>query len=116
NLFIGEPNTGKSNILEALALLSWCGHPADEPLQEYVRFHTMPNLFYDQLLDQEIAVTASLSDQSRPRLHVAVDFPGIRFNDAFRKCCLQKGVYITPEHRQFIGPYAPLDIEKRFYT
>jgi len=50
------------------------------------------------------------------RLHVAVDFPGIRFNDAFRKCCLQKGVYITPEHRQFIGPYAPLDIEKRFYT
>lgn len=79
NLFIGEPNTGKSNILEALALLSWCGHPADEPLREYVRFHTMPNLFYDQLLDQEIAVTASLSDQSRPRLHVAVKSDGSDF-------------------------------------
>ncbi|MBC8229921.1 AAA family ATPase [bacterium] len=26
NLFIGEPNTGKSNILEAIGLLSWCGH------------------------------------------------------------------------------------------
>jgi len=26
NVFIGEPNTGKSNILEALGLLSWCGH------------------------------------------------------------------------------------------
>jgi predicted ATP-dependent endonuclease of OLD family len=25
NLFIGEPNVGKSNILDALGLLSWCG-------------------------------------------------------------------------------------------
>jgi len=25
NIFLGEPNTGKSNILEALGLLSWCG-------------------------------------------------------------------------------------------
>ena len=25
NVFIGEPNTGKSNILEALGLLSWLG-------------------------------------------------------------------------------------------
>ena len=25
NLFIGEPNTGKSNILEALGFLSFCG-------------------------------------------------------------------------------------------
>jgi len=25
NIFLGEPNTGKSNILEALGVLSWCG-------------------------------------------------------------------------------------------
>ena len=25
NIFLGEPNTGKSNILEALGILSWCG-------------------------------------------------------------------------------------------
>ena len=24
NLFIGEPNAGKSNILEALGVMSWC--------------------------------------------------------------------------------------------
>ncbi|MFA7303696.1 MAG: AAA family ATPase [Methanoregula sp.] len=30
NVFIGEPNTGKSNILEALGLLSWCGHRLDK--------------------------------------------------------------------------------------
>ena len=46
NLFIGEPNTGKSNILEALGLLSWCGH-AQAPLKEHVRFEDMSNIFYD---------------------------------------------------------------------
>ena len=56
NLFIGEPNTGKSNILEALGLLSWCGQPMQSPLSGYIRLQFMQNLFYDQLLDQEIKV------------------------------------------------------------
>lgn len=30
NIFIGEPNTGKSNILEALGLLSWCAYGIEE--------------------------------------------------------------------------------------
>ncbi len=59
NLFIGEPNTGKSNILEALGLLSWSGRPAQSPLGDYVRFQAMQNLFYDQLLDREIAICLS---------------------------------------------------------
>ena len=57
NLFIGEPNTGKSNILESLALLSWCRptvHKAS--LGDYVRFELTQNLFYDQLLDQAIKI------------------------------------------------------------
>lgn len=28
NIFLGEPNTGKSNLLEALGVLSWCGQSA----------------------------------------------------------------------------------------
>ncbi len=60
NLFIGEPNTGKSNILEALALLSWCARPGQN-LGDYVRLQLTQNLFYDQLLDQEIQIFASLS-------------------------------------------------------
>jgi hypothetical protein len=53
NLFIGEANTGKSNILETLGLLSWCGHYVynGTPLKEYVRFQGMQNLFYDGLLE-----------------------------------------------------------------
>jgi len=71
NLFIGEPNTGKSNILEALGLLGWLGQSGEMPLGDSIRFQTMPNLFYDQLLDQDIVVKASTSDKSYPKLDVA---------------------------------------------
>lgn len=49
NLFIGEPNTGKSNILEALGFLSYCGRGGN--LHEYVRFDTVQHLFYDGIVD-----------------------------------------------------------------
>ena len=60
NLFIGEPNTGKSNILEALALMSWWDDP-HQNLGDYVRFQAIQNLFYDQLLDYKIHISLSLS-------------------------------------------------------
>ena len=34
NLLIGEPNTGKSNILEALGFLSWWAHGGE--LRDFV--------------------------------------------------------------------------------
>jgi hypothetical protein len=72
NLFIGEPNTGKSNILEALALLSWCGQSDRTPLGGYVRFQSMQNLFYDQLLDEEIKIVASIQERTA---EVSLPFP-----------------------------------------
>jgi AAA15 family ATPase/GTPase len=48
NLFIGEPNSGKSNILESLGLLSWCGY-LNEHIDEYIRLSGIQNLFYDDL-------------------------------------------------------------------
>lgn len=63
NLFIGEPNTGKSNILEALALLSWCGQSGQEPLSNYVRFELMQYLFYDGLVaDQSVEIRISTKE------------------------------------------------------
>ena len=57
NLFIGEPNTGKSNILEALALLSWCGQSEQKRFEDYVRCESMQYLFYDGLIaDQSIGI------------------------------------------------------------
>ena len=55
NLFIGEPNVGKSNILEALGLLSWCGSQG-KTLKEFVRFQLTQQLFYDGLTDEPIRI------------------------------------------------------------
>jgi len=70
NLFIGEPNTGKSNILEALAMLSWSGD-IDHNLLDYIRIELMQDLFYDQLLEDEIHILLSLSSgESECKLNV----------------------------------------------
>ncbi|MBK5190599.1 MAG: AAA family ATPase [Methanosarcinales archaeon] len=53
NLFIGEPNTGKSNILETLGLLS---HMYYGELKNFVRFESMSNLFYDENLEDKIGI------------------------------------------------------------
>jgi hypothetical protein len=57
NLFIGEPNVGKSNILEALGFLSWCGR-LNASLNEYVRIQLAQDLFYDRIVDQPILIRA----------------------------------------------------------
>jgi len=78
NLFIGEPNTGKSNILEVLALLSWCSRTGGN-LSDYVRFQAYENLFYDGLLDREIRI--SLSESSvKTNTDLYIRF----FNDQFQ--------------------------------
>ena len=72
NLFIGEPNTGKSNILEALGLLSWCNYLSSD-LAEYVRLQGIQNLFYDDLLDQPLEI-------STDEYNVSVRFENDTFN------------------------------------
>lgn len=57
NVLIGEPNTGKSNILEALGLISYVGYfdsPTD--LQAFVRCDEVSNLFYDGDLSRELGI------------------------------------------------------------
>ncbi|MGQ4915100.1 MAG: AAA family ATPase [Candidatus Asgardarchaeia archaeon] len=54
NLFIGEPNTGKSNILEAIGLVSHIYHGS---IGDFIRFENLMNLFYDNDLSEEIAIT-----------------------------------------------------------
>ena len=70
NLFIGEPNTGKSNILEALGLLSWTAHPIRNDLTDYVRFQTPSDMFYDRLLDD----TINISVTGDPKAGVNISF------------------------------------------
>ncbi len=59
NLFIGEPNTGKSNILEALGLVSFMGARKlglNVGLGEFVRHERLHNLFYDGVVDHGLSV------------------------------------------------------------
>lgn len=55
NLFIGEPNAGKSNIIEALACLSPGNY---ENGQEIFRFKTSADLFFDQKIANDISIEA----------------------------------------------------------
>ena len=70
NLFIGKPNTGKSNILEALSLLSWFGNQKVQ-LGEYVRFQDMSDLFYDELTDDPIEMIMATENTG---VNVRVEF------------------------------------------
>jgi hypothetical protein len=74
NLFIGEPNTGKSNILEVFGLLNWCGNPT-KPLNDYVRFESIQDLFYDALLDDKIEIVFKHKDH----YSVEMEFRGDNF-------------------------------------
>jgi AAA15 family ATPase/GTPase len=58
NIFIGEPNTGKSNILETLGIFSYgCyGQRDGVSFHDFVRFETISNLFYDGDLDNNVAI------------------------------------------------------------
>lgn len=73
NLFIGEPNTGKSNILETLAFLTWCG-PHFQALSDYVRFDLMHYLFHDGLtVDRSIEIKISTNDISSTGVRIVLE-------------------------------------------
>lgn len=53
NVFIGEPNSGKSNLLEAIGLMS---PPALESLLPAFRIEQVADLFADQDVTRDITV------------------------------------------------------------
>lgn len=55
NIFIGKPNTGKSNILESVGIFSF---PYSMNLKDFVRFENITNLFYDHDIGEKIEITA----------------------------------------------------------
>jgi hypothetical protein len=58
NLFIGEPNTGKSNILEALGLISWVAHSRKYGIKDFIRLRYIQNLFHDNDVGRDVVVHA----------------------------------------------------------
>lgn len=54
NIFIGEPNTGKSNLLEALGTFSL----NLENYKQVLRYRTLYDLFFDNDISEPISITA----------------------------------------------------------
>ncbi|MCK5254079.1 MAG: hypothetical protein KAQ96_14060, partial [Thermoplasmata archaeon] len=73
NVFIGEPNVGKSNILEALGLLSSAFY---RPIEEIIRLDSPANMFYDENLHQSVEVFATFDPyvQGMSRTEFTIDF------------------------------------------
>lgn len=61
NILIGEPNVGKTNILEALSLYlaEVCNHSLPF-LKDYIRYEKLSNLFYDQDRKNVVSVESNI--------------------------------------------------------
>lgn len=58
NLFIGFPNVGKSNVLEAMSLLS-PSQPTHKFMNGYIRYDDIENLFYENDSSEPIMVVSN---------------------------------------------------------
>jgi AAA15 family ATPase/GTPase len=57
NVFIGRPNSGKSNTLEALTLFNSVQNKADRQSEPtLIRYNSIDNLFYDRNLSSDVEV------------------------------------------------------------
>ncbi len=63
NIFIGEPNTGKSNILEALGLLSFLYHRTYNGPNDFVRLERTSNLFYNENVQDKIEINIKTNSE-----------------------------------------------------
>jgi len=82
NLFIGEPNTGKSNILEAFGLVSFCCNSiSSSKLKDYIRFEHIQYLYYDSIVDKPIKI--GLTGQNTLLIQMSYDKDNfyIHYND-----------------------------------
>ena len=73
NIFVGEPNTGKSNIVEALAFFS---HGVINVAHEILRFNTTADFVFDQKIANDLSVSAGPWRQTL-KFNSAGNFQGI---------------------------------------
>jgi AAA15 family ATPase/GTPase len=107
NLFIGEPNTGKSNILETLGLLSWSSHPTDTlSLGDYVRYRNIQNLFYDDQIDQPVEIIVKLKGE---KVLADIKFQNNQFAISYHRSKNQETIRVDHEGRFQDGSF-PMDL------
>lgn len=76
NVLMGEPNVGKSNILESLGLLCGLAHG---DIGRYVRFRTVSNLFFDDIVKDPIDISIiRKGEKERTRLQLGLHENGFQ--------------------------------------
>lgn len=60
NMFVGKPNVGKSNVLEALSLLSSPFNKSEKFLSDFIRYERFKNLFYFHNTEKPIVVNSTI--------------------------------------------------------
>lgn len=80
NIFIGKPNVGKSNILEAMSLLGADYNQNPEKfLSDFIRYETFSNLFYDNNIDAPVLVKSAPWETSGKYTGAVIRFTGNYF-------------------------------------
>lgn len=64
NIFIGKPNVGKSNILEALGMLGITAIESRKYMDSSVRYESTDQLFFDSNTSEKISISTSLVESS----------------------------------------------------
>lgn len=115
NLFIGEPNTGKSNILEVLGLLSYSYHwpyRNDFDLKSFCRFERFSNLFHDELVD--LPVTIRWHDHLLQSHSFSLAY-GLGSQPFLAKCDDQQTVFLADHDKAYPESQAQAGSAFRFY-
>lgn len=74
NVFIGKPNSGKSNILESIGILSIMYYGGN--LKEWIRYDHSPSLFFNGSVDEGIKLTVDSKEVTEVKLRKDNTFGG----------------------------------------
>lgn len=109
NVFIGEPNSGKTNILEAIGLLSLV---YTNSIESIVRFEDLKNLFYDNNVNQNVELFYEVKKLTSEALE-ALYGPNIEvpFEESFKDTSIK--IYLIKNI--IILEYVRIDSEKPTY-
>ncbi len=105
NVLIGEPDTGKSNILEALGVLSWCGQLKSAApvasLKEFVRFQSLANVFSDNCVREPVEIV--IEEPGRNWQCLTISPAGTGFSLFFFRFGLGDVFSLSPDRIPFKG-------------